>query len=77
MIPVDCAQLAGQLLESASREIAADIEREGNPSEEIARMASQRHVDLIVLGRHPHNRLWQWAHGHTASKLLEKRGARY
>jgi nucleotide-binding universal stress UspA family protein len=35
-------------------------------------VASQRHVDLIVLGRHEHHGVWHWVKGHTASKLSEK-----
>jgi len=74
---VRCAQRAGRLQELANRElgpeIAADIEvREGKPSVEIARLAGRRHVDLIVVGLHRHHGLWEWAHGHTASKLLKK-----
>ena len=54
-------------------QVASRIEvREGNPSVEIARLASQRQVDLIVVGRHHHHWLWQWVQGHTASTLSKK-----
>ena len=70
-------QRAGRLQELADRELGAQIAarievREGNPCVEIARLASQRHVDLIVLGRHEHDGLRQWLHGHTANKLSQK-----
>jgi len=68
------ARRAGRLQELADRELGAQIAarvevREGNPSVEIARLASQRQVDLIVVGRHEHHGLWHWLQGHTASKL--------
>jgi nucleotide-binding universal stress UspA family protein len=67
----------GRLRDLARQELGsqsgARIEvREGNPVAEIARVASQRHVDLIVLGRHEHHGVWHWVKGHTASKLSEK-----
>ena len=62
-----------RLQELADRElgsqVAARIEvREGNPCVEIARLASQCQVDLIVVGQHQHHEL----QGHTASKLSQK-----
>ena len=70
-------QRAGRLQELADRELGSQVAtrievREGNPSVEIARLASQRHVDLIVVGRHEHHGLWQWMHRHTASRLSKK-----
>jgi nucleotide-binding universal stress UspA family protein len=67
-------QRAERLHELADRElgsqVAARIEvREGTPSEEIVRLASQRRVDLIVVGRHQHRGLRHWLRGHTASHL--------
>jgi nucleotide-binding universal stress UspA family protein len=68
---------AVRLQELADRELGkhprARIEiREGTPSVEIARVASKHQVDIIVLGRHEHQRLWPWCRGHTASKLSKK-----
>ena len=70
-------QRAERLQELADRElgsqVAARIEvREGRPSVEIVRLASQRQVELIVLGRHQHHGLRHWLQGHTASQLSEK-----
>jgi universal stress protein A len=70
-------QRAGRLQELADHELGSRVAariavREGNPCAEIARLASQCHVDLIVVGRHEHHGLWQWMHGHTASRLSKK-----
>lgn len=70
-------QRAERLQELADRElgsqVAARIEvREGRPSVEIVRLASQRRVDLIVVGRHPHHGLRHWLQGHTAAQLSKK-----
>src|SRR5664279_6355691 len=70
-------QRAERLQELADRElgsqVAARIEiREGRPSVEIVRLASQRRVDLIVVGRHRHHGLRHWLHGHTAGQLSKK-----
>lgn len=67
-------QRAERLREIAGRELgsrlATGIEvREGRPSVEIARLATQRKVDLIVVGPHQHHGLGQWLQGRTASKL--------
>ncbi len=65
-------ELAGRELGS---QVASRIEvREGNASVEIARLATQRQVDLIVVGRHHHHGLWQWLQGRTASTLSKKAG---
>jgi nucleotide-binding universal stress UspA family protein len=71
---VRCEQRSGRLQEIAERELGSRVVtrievREGKPSVEIARFASQRQVDLIIVGRHQHHGLRQWFHGHTASKL--------
>ncbi len=63
-----------RLQDLAARELGskavADIEvREGSPATEIARLAGQRHADLIVVGGHQHHGIWGWAHGHTAARL--------
>lgn len=70
-------QHAGQLHELAHRELEAAIPsrievREGNPGEEIVRLASRFQVNLIVLGRHAHHGFWHWGHNHTASKLSKE-----
>jgi len=67
-------QRAERLQALADRElgpkVATRIEvREGKPATEITRLASRRHVDLIVVGQHSHRGLWRWVQGHTASKL--------
>src|ERR1035437_3521678 len=71
------AQRAERVQELADRElgsqVAARIEvREGRPSAEIVRLASERRVDLIVLGRHEHHGLRHWLQGHTANQLSKK-----
>jgi len=71
------AQRAERLQELADRElgsqVAARIEvREGKPSVEIVRLASERRVELIVVGRHRHHGAWRWLQGHTASQLSKK-----
>jgi nucleotide-binding universal stress UspA family protein len=62
--------LAGR--ELGSQFAAGIVVREGKPSVEIARLANQRQVELIVVGRHQHHGLWQWFQGHTASNLCRK-----
>ena len=68
---------ACQLQELADRELGSQIPasieiREGNPSVEIAKCASERHVDLIVVGRHPSHAFWRGGQGRTARKLSRK-----
>ena len=41
----------------------------GDPSEEIARIAEEEHVDLIVAGSHGHRLLGDLFHGSTVSEL--------
>jgi universal stress protein A len=70
-------QRAERLQQLADRElgsqVAARIEvREGRPSEEIVRLASERRVDLIVVGRHEHHGPRRWLHEHTAAQLAKK-----
>ena len=67
-------QRSGRLREIAERELGSHVitsieVREGKPSVEIARFASQRRVDLIIVGRHQHHGLRQWFNGHTTSRL--------
>ncbi len=67
---------AGRLQELADRELGAQVAirievREGKPSVEIARLAGQRQVALVVVGRHPRHGLWHWVQGHTANRLLK------
>ena len=69
-----CKQRSGRLHEIAERELGSQVAntievREGKPSVEIARFASQRQVDLIVMGQHQHHGLRRWFQGHTASRL--------
>ncbi len=45
--------------------------RTGDPSNEIALVAAQRHADLIVLGRHEHHGLRRWFHGHTVRHVVD------
>jgi nucleotide-binding universal stress UspA family protein len=70
-------QRAERLQQLADRElgsqVAARIEvREGRPSAEIVRVASERRVDLIVVGRHEHHGPRRWLHEHTAAQLAKK-----
>ena len=70
-------QRAKRLQELADRELGSQLSarieiREGRPSVEIVRLASQRQVELIVLGRHQHHGLRHWFQGHTASQLSKK-----
>jgi universal stress protein A len=70
-------QRAERLQELADRElgsqVAARIEvREGKPSVEILRLASQRRVDLIVVGRHERHGPRRWLRAHTATQLSKK-----
>ncbi len=65
---------ASRLRQLAERELGPEVSaellvRDGEPSQEIARVAAQRHADLIVLGRHRHHGLHRWFHGHTASRV--------
>jgi nucleotide-binding universal stress UspA family protein len=70
-------QRAERLQELADRElgsqVAARIEvREGRPSAEIVRLATERRVDLIVVGRHDHHGPRRWLHEYTAAQLAKK-----
>lgn len=70
-------QRAERLQELADRElgsqVAARIEvREGKPTVEILRLASQRRVDLIVVGRHERHGPRRWLRAHTATQLSKK-----
>jgi universal stress protein A len=70
-------QSAKRLQELADRElgsrVAARIEvRQGKPSVEILRLASQRRVDLIVVGRHERHGPRRWLQAHTATQLSKK-----
>ncbi len=65
---------ASRLRQLAERELGPEVSAEllvcdGEPSREIARVAAQRHADLIVLGRHHRHGLHRWFHGHTASRV--------
>jgi universal stress protein A len=71
------AQRAERLQELADRELGSQVAtrievREGKPSVEIVRLASQRRVDLIVVARHQHHGMRHWLQGHTASQLSKK-----
>ena len=71
------AERAEQLRELADCELGPQVPtrievREGKPSAEIVRLASQRRVDLIVVGRHPHHGMRHWLQGNTASQLSKK-----
>jgi universal stress protein A len=68
---------AVRLQELADHELGSQVithieVREGDPSVEIARLASKRQVDLILVGRHQHHGLWRWVRGHTASRLSKR-----
>ena len=70
-------QRAERLQELADRElgsqVAARIEvREGRPSAEIVRLASERRVDLIVVGRHERHGPRRWLRAHTATQVSKK-----
>ena len=70
-------QRAERLQELADRElgsqVAARIEvREGKPTVEILRLASQRRVDLIVVGRHERHGPRRWLRAHTATQVSKK-----
>jgi universal stress protein A len=72
-----CTQRAKRLQELADRElgsqVAARIEvRQGKPTVEILRLASQRRVDLIVVGRHERHGPRRWLRAHTATQLSKK-----
>ncbi len=64
-----------QLRSAARREIACDVPArlvicEGNPSEEIARLAGEQDTDLIVVGQHEHRGLRRWFRRHIARKVM-------
>jgi nucleotide-binding universal stress UspA family protein len=64
-----------QLRQIARREIGSDVPArlvicEGNPSEEITRLAGEQNADLIVVGGHEHRGLRRWFHKHTAKKVV-------
>lgn len=65
-----------QLQQLVDRELDPDIAanmvvRTGNPSDEIALAAAQRHSDLIVMGRHEHHGLRRLLRGHTVRKVAD------
>lgn len=69
--------MARAALDSIAREIAAaggkvEVQlAEGKASEEIARVAAERDVDLIVVGKHGQNWVTSMAIGSTAANLCE------
>jgi universal stress protein A len=70
-------QRAERLQELADRELGSQVAsrievREGKPTVEILRLASQRRVDLIVVGRHERHGPRRWLRAHTATQLSKK-----
>jgi nucleotide-binding universal stress UspA family protein len=65
---------ASRLQQLAERELGSEVSaellvRDGEPSQEIARVAAQRHADLIVLGRHRHHGWRRWFRSRTVSRV--------
>ena len=52
--------------------VTQEVTRRGNPAEEIARFASEKAVDLIVVGTHGRKGLSKLLLGSTAEKLLRE-----
>jgi nucleotide-binding universal stress UspA family protein len=66
-----------QLQQLAQRELHSNqtihIEvREGNPPQEIVRLASRQNADLIVVGLGDWHGLQRWFHGHVAARILRE-----
>jgi nucleotide-binding universal stress UspA family protein len=64
-----------QLRQAARREIGRDVPTrlvicEGNPSEEITRLAGEQNADLIVVGEHEHRGLRRWFRRNIAKKVV-------
>ncbi len=74
------AKSAKTELESMTKEFGSMLKevnaycRRGSPSEEIARLADEESIDLIVMGNHGCTGLWHMVHRSVAEKVLRTAG---